>query len=234
MFITNEPALVINDSLIISDLHLGITRELRFSGVHIPSQVTPLAKKINSLKKKTNTKRLVILGDVRHNIPTVSWQEFNEIPEFFRKIDFKEIVVTKGNHDGNIESLVDDFFDKNIKIKKSTTIGDYYLTHGHRIPTTKKKKIIIGHNHPKIMFRDDLGSVYFERVWVISSGKRETIIMPSFNELSGSMVINDSSLSDRVHKTFMGPIAKNIKNPRIFLLDGTDLGHLNDLKIKKR
>ena len=53
----------------------------------------------------------------------------------------------------------------------------------------------------------------------------DVIIMPAFNELCGATVVNRDKL--------LGPIAKKIINPRIHLLDGTELGALKDLKIEE-
>ena len=49
--------------------------------------------------------------------------------------------------------------------------------------------------------------------------------MPAFNELCGAILVNKDSL--------LGPIAKRVKSARIYLMDGTDLGLLKDMKIKK-
>lgn len=237
MFLRNYPAMVVKDSLIVADLHLGITKELYEKGIMIPQQSKTLSERINELKKKTKTNRLILLGDAKHKIPVISRQEYREVPEFFKKIDYNKVVITKGNHDGELETLLDST-EKNIKIRDFVSIGDYTFTHGHIKIKTNKKNIVIGHNHPKIIFKDSVGAIYFEQVWVrgeaIYEGKkRNIIIVPTFNELTGSMVINDNKLSDRDHTNFMGPIAKNMRNRRVYLLDGTDIGFLEDL-IKKR
>lgn len=230
MFLTNEPALIINKTLIIADLHLGITRELYESGISVPSQVKKMVEKIHKLKKMTKAIRLVILGDIKHKVPGISWQEFREVPEFLSLLRFKNIIIVKGNHDGNIEKMIPNK-DK-IKVKKSISINNYFLTHGHRKANTKNN-IIIAHNHPHIRFRDKLGALYTEPCWVIGKIriKEKTkqivdlIIMPAFNELCGATIVN--------HHTLLGPIAKKIVNPRVHLLDGTDLGALKDLKIRE-
>ncbi len=156
---------------------------------------------------------------------------------FFQATDFNNIVITKGNHDGDIENLVRDI-GKKIAIKKSFSAGNYTFTHGHMNIRTKKKIIVIGHNHPKIMFRDEMGATYFEQVWikgdvVYNSDKKQVIIMPPFNELAGSFVINGKKISDKEHTRFMGPIAKNMRNHRVYMLDGTDLGYLREIQKKE-
>lgn len=238
MFVRNYPAMVVDKSLIITDLHLGITKELYDAGVFIPQQSKTLANKINKLKAMTKTKKLVILGDLKHKIPVISWQEYHEVPQFFQNIDFDNVVVTKGNHDGDLEKIILDT-GKKVKVKNFHTAGGYAFTHGHMNIKTNKRTIVIGHNHTKILFTDEMGATYFEQVWVKGSTiydkkERKIIIMPPFNELSGSFVINDTKLSDREHRNFRGPIAKNITNHRLYLLDSTDLGLVDDILASKR
>jgi metallophosphoesterase superfamily enzyme len=83
-----------------------------------------------------------------------------------------------------------------------------------------------------VLFRDVLAARYIEPVWVRGPlrGKYkgcELIIIPAFNELRGHTLVNKDKL--------IGPIAKclNKKRARVFLLDGTDLGNVEDLKIKE-
>jgi len=226
MFLVNEPAIILNKTLVIADLHIGITRELYESGISVPSQVKKMVNKIYKLKKETGAKELLILGDIKHKVPGISLQEQREIPEFLSLLKFKRIIIIKGNHDGNIEKMIPN--KDRIKIRKSFSIGDYFLTHGHRKANTNKN-IIIAHNHPHIRFRDKLGALYTEPCWLIGKVKTkqivDIIIMPAFNELCGATIVNRDAL--------LGPIAKNIINPKVHLLDGTDLGKLNDLKIKE-
>jgi putative SbcD/Mre11-related phosphoesterase len=228
MFLINEPAIIINKALVIADLHIGITRELYESGVSIPSQVKKMVDKIHRLKKMTGAEELVILGDIKHKVPGISWQELREIPEFLSSLNFRKIIIVKGNHDGDIEKMVPEALKQRVKVKKFFSIGNYFLTHGHRKVSTNKN-IIIAHNHPHIRFRDRLGALYTEPCWVIGKIKMQNIvdviIMPAFNELCGATVVNRDAL--------LGPIAKKLINAHVHLLDGTDLGELKALKIKE-
>lgn len=233
MFVANEPAMVIGDCLVVADMHIGLGKEAYEAGIAIPSQSERFAKKLNRLKKETKTKRLVVLGDMKHKVSGLSFHERREIEKFLSAADFEKTIIVKGNHDGHIEKAIPSRMKNRVSVKKSFAVGDYMLTHGHRKVKTGKKNIVIGHNHPKVKFVDDLGATYIEPVWVrgrLKNGKR-LVIMPSFNELSGAMIVNDKRSSDKDHRTFMGPIAKDIikESARIYLLDGTYLGHLKDL-----
>lgn len=225
MFVTGYPAMKLDRYLVVTDLHIGIAKELYEAGVTIPSQTKAFADRLNRLRKITKTTNLVILGDVKHSIGT-GFLEAKEVPEFFELLKFRKIIITKGNHDGNIESLAG----KKVSVKKSFAVGDYLLTHGHRNIKTDKRKIVIGHNHPHVRFTDDLGARYTVPCWIRGKADgKALIIMPSFNELSGMMVVNDKK-----YERFNGPIAKRMdkNSAHAYLLDGTDIGRIGDLKEK--
>ena len=225
MFVKNEAAMKVGDYLIVTDVHIGLTKELWEAGVSLPSQVKSLAKRLNKLKGMTRSKNLIINGDLKHKIVGISLQERKEVPEFLQLLKFKKIIICKGNHDGHIEKLVSD--NSKVIIKKSFAVGNYLFTHGHRNVKTSKKFIVVGHNHLKIRFRDEMGAVYDEPVWVRGKALvRTIIIMPAFNDLSGGYVANKGK--------FQGPIASHLTNKaRVYLLDGTDLGRIRDLKAKE-
>jgi hypothetical protein len=209
VFIKNHPAMKLGQYLIVADLHIGITKEFYENGIAMPFQGEDLAKKINQLNKTTRTKKTIILGDVKHRVPGTSFHEQSELEHFFNCLRQQTIII-KGNHDVSIDFPV--------PLKKSMVINNYFLTHGHRRASTKKT-IIIGHNHPILRIKDELGNTYTEQVWVRT---KNIIIIPAFNPLAGG--------HDVAENDFMGPIAKSITNPEIYLLDGTCLGTLKSLK----
>jgi len=226
MFVVNYPAMVIKKTLIIADLHLGITSDLYKSGFSLPNQAVKMAEKLNKLKKITKTQELVILGDIKHKVSGTTRYEEREISEFLQKLKFKEIILIKGNHDGFLEKYIPKNMKKKTKIKKTHNLGNYHLSHGHRIVKTNKT-LVIGHNQPHIKFRDDVGSYYIEPVWIkgITKDKKKVIIVPAFNELCGATIMNQDE--------FLGPIAKKLVRSRThaYLLDGTDLGTLKNLEL---
>lgn len=221
-FLTGQPAALIGDSLIIADVHLGIAHELADAGIHIPSQVGPLVERIEQLKKATKAKNLIILGDVKHAVPGISLREQREIPLLLSKLAraFERIIIVKGNHDGRLERLIP--HRQKIKVRKHFLLEGHFLTHGHRrikgSQLRTASKIIIGHSHPHLEFRDKLGARYTEPIWVRGhlNTRHELVIVPAFNSLCGATLINRDGL--------LGPVAKKLASAHTFLLDGTDLG----------
>jgi len=83
-----EPALFIKEKkiLVIADLHIGIERELRESGLQIPSQTKSMTTRLISLFKKYRPHELIILGDIKHNIPTSTIQERTDVKQFLETV----------------------------------------------------------------------------------------------------------------------------------------------------
>jgi putative SbcD/Mre11-related phosphoesterase len=239
-----EPALILkNNILVIVDLHIGIEYDIYKSGITIPSQVEKLEKRIDKIIKENKIKHLVIIGDVKHQVPDTSWQEYREIPKFLKHFDLK-VSVVKGNHDGNIERLAP----KNVEIydSKGFKLDDFILVHGHAWPNEKDldaKYLIMGHAHPAVEFWTEkfrsmepcwlkckIDKEKIEKKYKKETSLEEAIVVPAFNHLIGGMAFNSEDFEP------IGPLLKNDvlkwKEAEVHLLDGTYLGKLK--KIKKK
>lgn len=235
--------------LVVGDLHLGITAELSERGIEIPSQVPKVQKKLLKLLDTQSVDRLILLGDVKHNVPITSWDEWERLPDFFSRLSREvKIEITPGNHDGDIEGLIP----RNVVLHGAdgTTIGDgrVGLVHGHAWPKPElfqAETLIMGHNHPMVEFRDKLGGRVTELAWVRTELKPENLpekyrktvkgsgpkvtIVPAFSELVGGGAINR-----KMPEKLLGPIfeadAIELEKAEIYLLDGTFLGNLENLR----
>src|SRR4030043_1723291 len=106
-FLTGEPALLAGKTLFVADIHLGIEHEFRKSGLNMPSQTQALLNRIESLLQKTKARKMVLMGDIKHKVPGISWQETREMPVFLQRLAEKaEVHVIPGNHDGGIVEFV--------------------------------------------------------------------------------------------------------------------------------
>ncbi|MEM5782067.1 MAG: metallophosphoesterase [Candidatus Aenigmatarchaeota archaeon] len=242
-FLYNYPALYISTekTLLISDLHLGIEYEIFKSGITIPSQVEKMEKRLDNLIKQTKVKQLIILGDLKHQVPNISWQEYKEIPKFFEHFKNLKISIVKGNHDGDIERLAP----KEIEIYEAQgfRFNNVLLVHGQAWPNKNDlnaKYLIMGHVHPAIEFKSQNFKTV-EPCWLkckidnkklgkrygIKTNFKQGIIMPAFNHLIGGMAFNSKDFEP------LGPLLKNEifkwKEAEVYLLDGTFLGNLNNL-----
>jgi len=237
----NEKALVLENYLIVADLHIGLERELSEKGLHVPSQLRKMEARIIELLKSTGKERLIILGDLKHNIPMISWQEYREIPGFIERLSqYADVALVKGNHDGAIEKIT-----PNLKVLRELPVnGEVLLLHGHAKPSNLDYDyLIIAHNHPCIEFRGEFGYGVTESAWIRLNFKKEylstidiqknpeIIIMPAFNDLIYGMPFNA-----RKSRELIGPFFRNrlveLSDARVFLLDSTYIGRIKDLKLE--
>lgn len=189
------PALLIETSkkiLVIADLHIGWEWDARFlqAGLYIPSQTPKLQEKLMTLIQQHHPDTLLLLGDVKQAITRMSIEDWRVIPEFFEDIQshVAEIIVVLGNHDGELEPLTP----PTVTIVPSTglTIGQkpqIGLLHGHAWPSPEVLSsdiLIMGHLHPVVWFRDNLGIWTVKQVWVVSNCDGEKLATAYLNYLN--------------------------------------------------
>jgi len=238
--IINEPAIYIKETkiLVVADLHIGIESELIEKGINAESQTNKMIKHIERLCKKYHPEKIVLLGDIKHNIPTSTIWERKDVKNFLEIVEgYGTVHIFPGNHDGNIQKLVSE------KIKTHPSDGDIIegigFTHGHRWPNEKTMlcdTIITAHTHPTIMFTDRRGYKIYEPCWAKTtflknnlkerypdSNNPKCYVMPAFNPLCGGIAVNQEGI--------IGPLGKivDIDNSEIYLLDGSFLGKSKDI-----
>ncbi|HJH31742.1 MAG TPA: metallophosphoesterase [Methanosarcinaceae archaeon] len=255
--IINEPALVVSSTtktLVIADIHLGSEWDLYKSGFSIPSRMDQHIRRIHKYIEQTTPDRIILLGDIKHNIPRISWQERDEIPCFLESIaQHAPIDIFPGNHDGNIDFLLPGGVDITLHSPRGAVLDGVGYFHGHTWPDPQllgAKYIITAHNHPIIRFTDSLGYATVEPVWIRTGlkcdvfaqhfrsidfsragmwGDPKIFIMPAFNELCGGVAFNES-----LHDDLLGPVFSSegfdLDNAKAYLLDGTNLGILKNLR----
>ena len=237
----NEPALFIKDKkiLVIADLHIGIEGQLKKQGVVAKSRSNIMIKKIFSICRKYKPNDIILLGDIKHNIPMTTIQERRDVKNFLNLIEeYGNIHIIPGNHDGNIKKLASE----NIIIHPSTglVLNKTGFVHGHCWPKPEVmdcEQLIMAHTHPTVMFLDRLNFRTFEPCWVKgrfikkilnekypNSKNNGLLIMPAFNPLCGGTAVN--------HDGIVGPLGKiiDIENAHIYLMDGASLGKVKDIK----
>jgi len=252
--IHGTPALFINIAkervLVAADLHLGIEAELASGGVGLPSQMPRVKERLIELIHQHDPDRLVLLGDVKHNVPVAAWQEWRELPEFFADLaKLTRVEIVPGNHDGDIEGMVPPEVTvhdaKGLVLGRRRRVG---LIHGHAWTSPEVLKVellVAAHNHPAVEFRDELGARTIEPVWLrcrlepkklpkklqdaIKGDGPGLLVMPAFSELVGGGAINRA-----IPEELLGPMFKagavKLKEAEVHLLDGTFLGTVAALK----
>lgn len=255
--ILEEPALKVKNneiSLVIADIHLGIEWDLYRSGITLPSRMEERLERIRGYVQENSPDRVILLGDVKHNVPQVSWQEKDEIPRFLETLaEYAHVDIFPGNHDGGIELLFNR--QKNIRVHsaRGAVLDGVGYFHGHTWPAPEllaASNVVTAHNHPTVRFTDAFGYSIVEPAWVRTKFKPDVLkglfgnldfenrlhwadpelfIMPAFNELCGGVPFNESTQED-----LLGPVFSSggieLENAEIYLLDGTRLGLIKNIR----
>jgi putative SbcD/Mre11-related phosphoesterase len=245
--VPGEAALIfssVGDStLLISDLHLGLEKEMAKKGFRLPAYSVKMVERVKDMAEKYNTKRLAVLGDVKHTVGKVEDIDWGVVPWFFDTLLdlFEAVDVVPGNHDGNIRTVLP----QKVTLHTSQGMvmgagsGRIGVAHGHAWPSEEAiatRNLVIGHSHFTYEMRDSLGSRTREAVWVRAEydvaelmkgagyesrlkGKGKLTVMPPFNRLVGGQPINRS-------RSFQfGPVLSSrsvsLEDADIFLTDGT-------------
>ena len=247
--VPDESALIHTDgdqaTLLVSDLHLGLEKEMARKGFRIPPYSQKMLDRMNSIAERNKLNRAIVVGDVKHSIGKVEDIDWGIIPWFFDTLldIFPTVEIVPGNHDGAIKSLLPN----RVKLHpaEGTVIGHRQkvgVAHGHSWPSQDviaSRTIVMGHSHFRYEMRDRFGGRSKEAVWLFApydvadmlakaghpptkKGEGKLIVMPPFNNLVGGQAINAKGGFD------FGPIlssrAFRLTDADIFLLDGTRVG----------
>ena len=242
--IDSEPALILESdkkNLVISDLHIGFEDKFSSSKIMIGrnSSINEIISNATKIIKKENPDTLILLGDIKSSIQSITKSEWEDIPYFFEEIkNSLEVILIPGNHDANIDRLIPNYV--TLISSKGMIIEDVLLTHGHTMPSdnySNVNNIIMGHIHPVYFDKNSL--LNGERIWISiqtnkseifssAKGKINITIIPSFNPYF-------YATEKKHYKKSISPIIEKIKDSaiaKIVTLDGTIIGNesvLNDL-----
>ena len=253
-FILGWPALLVEKpvrSLIITDVHFGFEAELAEKGIRTPSQTWKLQRSIIKLCEENSVERLIFLGDLKHMVPLSSWIEWREMPEALKVLKEMgvDLALILGNHDGGIESMLGDlvtiFPSKGVMLDAEKRV---YLLHGHAWPSQEVLRadlIIMGHLHPMISLRTDIGIIAKRRVWLIFEGDKKIlaeklaarrrrgsirlIVMPAFNPILTGLSVNALTPRDRLWPLIRSG-AFDLDSGEAVALSGERLGKISFLR----
>jgi len=200
------------DLLVISDLHLGLEKTMTAKGNYIPqSQLNTMKEEIKEAKDRKGADRILINGDLKNQFKT-SYSENEEVKELlnFLAFSFDEVIVVEGNHDTFIDSTLKD---NGIEMKEYHLEDGILFVHGDRklkdIDVEDEKNIdtvVIGHEHPAITLKDDIGVK--EKIPALLHGnldeERKLVVLPAF-----SRIANGTSVNEVPKRELLSPILKN-------------------------
>jgi putative SbcD/Mre11-related phosphoesterase len=244
-FIANVPAAVIGNALVVSDVHLGIEYELQRKGLRLYPRPKKVADGLNRLLRQFKCRQLIVLGDLKHDCLGFDERERKMMHEFLAALAVDAVTVCKGNHDSGLDGM------PGITLVPAegfvfTAAGKTYgMHHGHAWPAKAllaADVLLMGNNHPTILFEDALGHKEFKKAWIegrikaskkFGTRKQKAIVFPCYSQLSGGIAFNAEK-----PENLLGPLFKNrlfdVENATAVLLDGVRLGQILGLRKKAK
>ena len=242
-FFSDGPALVIEGEhrlLIVADLHFGIEADLAAHGLHFKSRSTDRLERLLKIIDAADPDLLVLLGDIKHSIPSLSRQEYYELPKILETIRSRiPMKVFPGNHDIGIERYL---LGSELQAKDGTILDGIGYLHGHMYPSPKLAGhlIVLGHHHPLLMLKDEVGCAIQTPVYLRAgldlnglglapsqknASSSRALLIPAFNEISGYDIF-------QIFKKPFSPVSRFMKKEEseIILADGTYIGPLMSLQ----
>jgi len=223
--LTPERALIIGDTAIIADLHLGLENVMLEKGVAVPRmQIMEIVDSVRRIIEKYGIGKIIVAGDLKHEFSRNLPYEWEDVEQFLKSLEDVELEVVRGNHDNYLATIL---ARHGIELKEEIEIERWTVVHGHK--ECNKPKIIMGHEHPavKIRFR---GTIYSYHCYLKIEKKQtnqDIIVLPAFSPLvPGSDVLSSEK--------FLSPILRDVSYDEIEIYaieeDVVYLGKLSDLK----
>ncbi len=221
--ICNDRTLFINGSrtLAIADLHIGYEGALQEDGVAFPKfQLELIKKRLSKALKKRKPSEIIIVGDLKHELSRNMPQEWDEVLDFLHFLQGFEckIVVVKGNHDIFLGSMLSSRASlRNVSFVERYDVGKFAFVHGHNNEEISEgKMLIMGHEHPSIMLRDEVGATVKLHCFIVGKG---VVVLPAFSPLASGADVNSS--------TFMSPMLEKVNEDGLRIIATSEIGLLD-------
>lgn len=195
------PCIYIDDTLLISDTHLGLEEQRERLGISIPISVTDtIIEYIVNPIKELDCKKVILLGDVKHEFGKPSSEEWFAVRKIIKSIREvgAEPEVVRGNHDNYIINILKSM---DVKLHDPYLLFDkYFLMHGHLDLEDRfgdAKYVFLGHEHPAVTIRDDVNAKHRFKAFLIGNiNNRKVIVLPSASPLAYGNPVNELDKSE--------------------------------------
>jgi putative SbcD/Mre11-related phosphoesterase len=166
-------ALRLGNSIVIADLHLGYEVAMAKEGVYLPRIFHEIVGELKALLREERPKRLIVDGDLKHSF-VPEWRERRELKAFVEEVSplVEEIVLVRGNHDVGTLWLRE----LGVEVVDELDLHGWKLVHGHKL--VDGNRFIIGHEHPAVRLRDEVGAVIKVPAFLVGD---ELVVLPAFS-----------------------------------------------------
>ncbi len=239
--------------LLLADTHVGYEVELRrVKGVNVMSQTRRLVEKVLELVDMHNVTSVAILGDVKHELP-VPRESAEEVRVFLSTVAKRvSMLLIPGNHDSLLQEIASGIDGVEVAPTRGVLIDKFLLVHGHVKPAKqdleKADVVIMGHTHPAVVIRDEIGYAVKEPALLKMRTSRsrmcralygepckrrarlKIVVLPASHPLITGVDVREIPQMASEGRTLLKYVEWKPEEVEIYLPDMTFLGTLADLQ----
>ena len=197
------------ETLAVSDLHLGYAWSHRASGNLLPVEVDDgTIRRLRELVDDYQPREVAVLGDVVHGF-TAPAQVRDELRRLAAEIGgHTRLRLLMGNHDLWLPELIAEA-GLELAVESEMMCGPHLLLHGHvgddaaaRLETARGKggRVIFGHEHPSLMLSAGVGTKARCPCFLVAA---EALVLPAFSTWAAGTNISSGD--------FMSPFAQAVR-----------------------
>ena len=173
-------------TLFVADTHFGKEATFRRHGIPVPVGATSATlSKIAEMLRRTDARKLCILGDMFHARSSIVKDVRESIDTFLKEFSFVEVTLIRGNHDVKIDKLLGSWPIE--VLEAGVAIDGLVLTHHPAAVPEGADLLLCGHIHPAV--RISSATDHFGKLpcfWH-SCGQ---LVLPAIGDFTGTHVVN--------------------------------------------
>jgi len=170
------------NTLIISDLHLGKAKHFVKAGIALPAKA--LEKKnlehLNILTNHYQPSKIIFLGDLFHSVYNKAWDRFCEYTSKFPAIEF---ILVEGNHDFLEEKKYEE---AKLRVVAELVLKPFIFTH-EPLESQEAFYNLAGHIHPGVRL---IGPAKQSNRFPCFYFGKKGGLLPAFGAFTGLMILS--------------------------------------------
>ena len=193
-FLLKERALWIPElsAIAIADVHLGYESGMFDEPFYPKMQFREISERMERLMKRYEPKWVIINGDLKHEFSKTPYPEFSEVRDFLDILGDAKVTLVRGNHDNFIVGYLKN---RGVGVTDVLETERFIFMHGHEEKDRKGKIAVIGHEHPAILIRDEIGGSAKFPCFIV---RENEVVMAAFGDV-GALYIPHTAYSGTLY-----------------------------------
>lgn len=180
----DDRAIVVEETLVVADLHLG--REAQALEVPVGERSDLLAR-MTGLLDRHEPSTVVFAGDILDafgGVPQAATDTLDALYRTVREAGARP-VATPGNHDAMLAGVWQGDTTPEFVLEAADTV----VCHGHELPDRGAERYVVGHDHPTITIEGRKRPCYLVGSQAVGERTAEILMLPAFNRLVAGVAI---------------------------------------------